>query len=137
MTNLGDVFRGFRISSSGLSAERTRINVIASNIANAHTTRMPGSDEPAPYQRQVVHFEPVLERHAGEATPMGVRVVEVGHDSATPFGWIPQTLERSAAGFPARQQGNPNALLLKRLRLVTHSVHSLPPCRPEGYPATS
>ena len=66
MTNLGDVFRGFRISSSGLSAERTRINVIASNIANAHTTRMPGSDEPAPYQRQVVHFEPVLERHAGE-----------------------------------------------------------------------
>ena len=85
MTNLGDVFRGFRIASSGLSAERTRINVIASNIANAHTTRMPGSEEPSPYQRQVVHFEPVLERHADGSTPMGVRVVEVGHDNDTPF----------------------------------------------------
>ena len=85
MTNLGDVFRGFRISSSGLSAERTRINVIASNIANAHTTRMPGSEEPAPYQRQVVHFEPVLDRHAQGTTPMGVRVVEVSNDNDTPF----------------------------------------------------
>jgi flagellar basal-body rod protein FlgC len=85
MSNLGDVFRGFRISSSGLSAERTRINVIASNIANAHTTRMPGSEGPTPYQRQVVHFEPILERHAGRVTPMGVRVTHVGHDNHTPF----------------------------------------------------
>jgi len=85
MTNIGDAFRGFRIASSGLAAERTRINVIASNIANAHTTRMPGSDSPAPYQRQVVHFEPILERLAGETTPMGVRVSKVGHDLDTPF----------------------------------------------------
>lgn len=85
MTNIGDVFRGFRISSSGLAAERTRINVIASNIANAHTTRMPGSDQPTPYRRQVVHFEPIFERHASGTTPMGVRVVQVGHDKDTPF----------------------------------------------------
>ena len=85
MTNLGDVFRGFRISSSGLAAERTRINVIASNIANAHTTRMPGSDQPTPYRRQVVHFEPIFERHANGTTPMGVRVVQIGHDNDTPF----------------------------------------------------
>ena len=85
MTNINDPFRGFKIASSGLAAERTRINVIASNLANAHTTRMPGSDSPAPYQRQVAHFEPILNRHAGETTPMGVRVSQIGTDQDTPF----------------------------------------------------
>ena len=85
MTAVNDPFRGFRIASSGLAAERTRINVIASNLANAHTTRMPGSDGPSPYQRQVAHFEPILERHAGEVTPMGVRVSQVANDQDTPF----------------------------------------------------
>jgi len=85
MTNINDPFRGFKIASSGLAAERTRINVIASNLANAHTTRMPGSDTPTPYQRQVAHFEPIHNRHAGETTPMGVRVSQIGTDQDTPF----------------------------------------------------
>lgn len=85
MTNISDPFRGFKIASSGLAAERTRINVIASNLANAHTTRMPGSDSPAPYQRQIAHFEPILDRHAGGTTPMGVRVSQIGNDQDTPF----------------------------------------------------
>ena len=84
MTNISDPFRGFKIASSGLAAERTRINVIASNLANAHTTRMPGSDSPAPYQRQVAHFEPILDRHAGGITPMATTKTLPSKRSMTP-----------------------------------------------------
>ena len=48
------MFRTLGIAASGLSAQRTRLDVIASNIANAETTR--GVDGAAPYQRQVVRM---------------------------------------------------------------------------------
>ena len=35
------MFRTLGIAASGLSAQRTRLDVIASNIANAETTRAP------------------------------------------------------------------------------------------------
>ena len=44
---------GLQISSSGLSAERVRMNVISSNIANANTTR---TEEGGPYRRQDVVY---------------------------------------------------------------------------------
>jgi len=46
----------FNISANGMSAERLRINVIASNIANINTTRTP---EGGPYRRKDVIFEAV------------------------------------------------------------------------------
>ncbi|HED63966.1 MAG TPA: flagellar basal body rod protein FlgC [Planctomycetes bacterium] len=46
-----------RIASTGLNAERTRIDTIAENIANARTTR---TEEGGPYRRKVVIFEPLL-----------------------------------------------------------------------------
>jgi len=46
----------FDISGYGLSAERFRINVISSNIANANTTR---TDEGGPYRRKEVVFKAV------------------------------------------------------------------------------
>jgi flagellar basal-body rod protein FlgC len=46
-----DLFTAMDISASGLRAERTRMNVISSNIANAHTTR---TDEGGPYKRRDV-----------------------------------------------------------------------------------
>ena len=42
-----------RISASGLSSQRTRMNVISSNLANSHTTRTP---EGGPYKRRDVVF---------------------------------------------------------------------------------
>ena len=50
---------GIDSSASALDAERLRLNVIASNIANANTTR--GADG-NPYHRQMVVFESVLEQ---------------------------------------------------------------------------
>ncbi|APJ03187.1 flagellar basal body rod protein FlgC [Silvanigrella aquatica] len=44
---------GLRISASGLSAERIRMNVISSNLANANTSR---TEEGGPYKRKDVLF---------------------------------------------------------------------------------
>jgi flagellar basal-body rod protein FlgC len=44
----------FDISGYGLSAQRFRLNVISSNIANANTTR---TDEGGPYRRRSVIFK--------------------------------------------------------------------------------
>ena len=43
------------ISASGLTAQRLRMDTIASNIANVETTRVQGGT--GPYRRQVVVFE--------------------------------------------------------------------------------
>ncbi|KAB8031900.1 flagellar basal body rod protein FlgC [Fluviispira multicolorata] len=44
---------GLKISASGLSAERIRMNVISSNLANANTSR---TEEGGPYKRKDVLF---------------------------------------------------------------------------------
>ena len=49
-----------KISASGLSSQRTRMNAISSNLANINTTRTP---EGGPYRRKDVVFETV---NAGE-----------------------------------------------------------------------
>ena len=50
-------FDGYNVSSSGMSAQRTRINVVSANIANAKTTH---TAEGGPYKKQQVVFEDVL-----------------------------------------------------------------------------
>lgn len=50
-------FDGYNVSSSGMSAQRTRINVVSANIANAKTTH---TLEGGPYKKQQVVFEDVL-----------------------------------------------------------------------------
>ncbi len=47
---------GFDISGYGLSAQRFRLNIISSNIANANTTR---TAEGGPYRRREVIFKAV------------------------------------------------------------------------------
>ena len=48
-----DFLTGMRVSSSGMTAQRMRMNAIASNIANVNTTRTP---EGGPYRRKEVVF---------------------------------------------------------------------------------
>lgn len=50
------------ISAAGLEAQRIRINVIASNLANANSTR---SVEGGPYRRKDVVFSEVLDEVKG------------------------------------------------------------------------
>ncbi len=54
------------ISASGLSAQRTRMNVIANNIANANSLVTP---EGGPYRRREVTFSTVLKNAAAEGMP--------------------------------------------------------------------
>jgi flagellar basal-body rod protein FlgC len=50
------LFRSLSIAASGLTAQRTRMDVIASNIANAETT---STTEGGPYRRKTVSFAAV------------------------------------------------------------------------------
>ena len=75
-------FGVFRISASALEAQRQRMNAIASNMANVHTTR---TAEGGPYRRQDVIFgatEPAL-GSAGESLT-GVKVLRVVQDTSPP-----------------------------------------------------
>lgn len=51
------MFDGYEISGQAMSAQRTKINTISSNIANAKTTMTPDG---GPYQKKEVIFEEVL-----------------------------------------------------------------------------
>ena len=73
-----DILSGVKSTAAALDAERTRLDVISENIANANTTH--GVDG-KPYQRQVVVFETAL-RHAvdGAAQTPALRVARIEKD---------------------------------------------------------
>ena len=85
---MSDFFDALDVSASALSAERLRMNVISSNLANAQTTRTP---EGGPYRRKDAVFEAVPSRDfASELkgrldTPLHmVHVVDVVSDLGAP-----------------------------------------------------
>jgi flagellar basal-body rod protein FlgC len=53
-----DLLTSMRVNSSGMTANRMRMNTISSNIANINTTRTP---EGGPYRRKDVIFEAIPE----------------------------------------------------------------------------
>jgi flagellar basal-body rod protein FlgC len=75
-------FSSFDISASGIHAQRTRLDVIANNIANAETTR---SVEGGPYRRQMVTFRAAYDE-ARRNFPViaGVEVGEIVEDPTEP-----------------------------------------------------
>lgn len=89
-------FSSFDISATGLFAQRTRLDVIANNIANAETTR---TIEGGPYRRQHVTFQEALddklrvgagvEVESVEADPTPARMTyDPGHPDAGPDGYV-------------------------------------------------
>lgn len=68
------------ISTSGLVAQRRRLDTVSANIANAQTTR-DADGNVAPYQRRLVKFQ--AERAASDAAGRGV-TARVEIDEATP-----------------------------------------------------
>jgi flagellar basal-body rod protein FlgC len=81
------VYGALDISVSGLVAQRTRLNVITSNIANSGAV-LDASGEPNPYQRRIAMFAPGGEIPGGRPGEsdgrLGVRVAEIALDTA-PF----------------------------------------------------
>lgn len=76
------LLKTMEISASGLTAQRLRLDIIASNLANAETTR---TDEGVPYRRQVPVFREVLDRVSGMSK--GVEVVGILRDNS-PFRMV-------------------------------------------------
>lgn len=83
------LFKSINVSSTALTAERLRMDIISKNIANANTTRTAAG---TPYRRQVPVFKEggpsfgqVLENaKQGNASLNGVEVVAIKEDK-TPF----------------------------------------------------
>ncbi len=72
-------FGVFDVSASAMNAQRTRMNVIASNMANAHSTR---TQEGGPYRRKDVVFS---SDGTGTAELSGVEVSRVVEDQSPPM----------------------------------------------------
>ncbi|BDY13311.1 flagellar basal body rod protein FlgC [Hydrogenimonas cancrithermarum] len=121
----------FDINGYGLSAQRFRVNIISSNIANANTTR---TDEGGPYRRREVVFkafnfdkvlnskieedseflpysDPLGEGREGKtAVPpvMGVVVDKVVRDDSEPrMKYDPSHPDANAEGYVAYPNINP------------------------------
>lgn len=100
-------FNAFNVSATGLTAERTRMDIISKNISNANVTRTANG---GPYRRQMVAFEEktsfkevMSKLESGESITMGEgvkiskivedqspfnRVYEPGHPDADEEGYV-------------------------------------------------
>jgi flagellar basal-body rod protein FlgC len=74
-----NLISGIDVTGSALNAQKTRLDIVAQNIANAQTTRTPSGGA---YQRQVISFETELvRRQAGTgASLQSVKVATIGTD---------------------------------------------------------
>jgi len=101
-------WEALRIGSSGLTAQRLRLDLISNNIANAQTTR---TEKGGAYQRQDVVFMPeektafipqaVTDRRGGLSSLQGgVRVAEITTDTeAGPRVYDPTHPDADADGY--------------------------------------
>jgi flagellar basal-body rod protein FlgC len=95
-----EVLSGIKSTVEALNAERTRIDVISENIANAHTTRGPDGKV---YQRRMVVFETALQQAMdGQSQVPTLRVARIQNDSRPPqMVYQPSHPDADARGFVA------------------------------------
>ncbi|RMH43404.1 MAG: flagellar basal body rod protein FlgC [Deltaproteobacteria bacterium] len=97
-----DLFTAMEISASGLSAQRVRMNVASSNLANVQTTRTAGG---GPYQRKNVVLRSQSVPGASGSFAGAVRAVEVAAiqpDGAPPrYEYDPGHPDANADGYVA------------------------------------
>ncbi len=90
-----DLNTSLKISAGGMTAQTTRLRVVAQNIANQDTTGgSPGAD---PYQRRTVTFETKLDRSLNADT---VSVKSIDRDQAEfPKKYDPSNPSADAQGY--------------------------------------
>ncbi len=99
------IFDALNTAASALTAQRLRMDVISSNLANANTTR---TDKGEAYRREMVVFESrPSERRAGLPTH-GVRVSGVIEDES-PFRLVydPEHPDANGEGYVSYPNVNP------------------------------
>jgi len=99
--SLDNIFSGMRISSSGLAAERTRMEVVANNIANAHTTKAENGE---PFRRQQVGFQAAMDQLQSDdnihSAMQGVKVMGIQKDmSPLPVIYDPGHPDADSEGY--------------------------------------
>ena len=104
-----DFFTAMEVSASGLSAQRTRMNVSASNLANAQTTQAEGG---GPYKRRDVVLAatdvPGLAGTDLAQAVRGVQVQQIDQDTAPPrLEYDPGHPQANAQGYVAYPNINP------------------------------
>lgn len=102
------VLSGIQNTAAALDAERTRLDVIAENIANARTLRGEGGK---PYQRQVVVFETAMQQalNANDPTASTLHVARIDKDNRP--------------GEEVYDPGNPDADARGMIRLPNVVIH--------------
>ena len=125
-----DLFKIFSVSGSGMAAQRSRMTVVAGNLANSETSRTP---EGGPYRRRNIIFKAVpaqgelnsefaaqfdkLSDGAGEA--QGVEVVGVKASSRPPRTLFdPHHPDANADGYVAMPSINPMEEMVDMLSAV-------------------
>lgn len=97
-----DFFTAMEVSASGLAAERTKMNVAASNLANAQTTSAAGG---GPYKRRDVVVAatavPGVDGPYAQAV-RGVQVTSIAQDNSAPrMEYDPGHPQANAQGYVA------------------------------------
>ena len=108
------LFSLLSVSASGMSAQRTRAELLVENLANAETTRTP---EGGPYRRKDVvftsdpsaaQFSSLFESEANGSSGVGVRVAEVVTDTREPEKrYVPGHPDADQDGYVAFPRVNP------------------------------
>ncbi len=124
---MSDFVTGFRISSSGMAAQRSRMNTISSNIANINTTRTP---EGGAYRRKDVVLEAMPEaRNFGEilgvnsprAEMQRVQVTDIISDRKAPLmKYEPDHPDANEEGYVAY----PNINLMEEMTNMIQATRS-------------
>lgn len=112
-----DFFDSLHTSSTGLSAQRLRMNLISGNLANVNTTR---TKQGGPFQRKEAvfaaesedkSFKSMLDRQRNPQLP-GVKVMGVYSDTSQPIlKFDPQHPDANAEGYVAM----PNINLMEEM----------------------
>lgn len=103
------ILSGIENTTAALNAERTRLDVISENIANAHTTRGPDGK---PYQRQVVMFESALQQAIG-----------CGQDTQTPTLRVGRIEKDQRPPVMVHAPGHPDADANGNVAMPNINVH--------------
>ena len=104
MSNV-DFFAAMEVSASGLAAERTRMNVSASNLANAQTTQTAAG---GPYKRHDVVLSSAAVPGVDSNAVKGVEVSQIKEDTAPPrMEYDPGHPQANAQGYVAYPNINP------------------------------
>jgi len=121
-----DFMTAMRVSGSGMTAQRTRMNTISSNIANIHTTQTP---EGGPYRRKDVQLEAIPEQRnfgevlidKGERNLNRVQVTDIDVDTRAPLlKYEPEHPDANEDGYVAY----PNINMMEEMANMIQATRS-------------